>query len=120
MPFLSQNTTPYRFGVVQTVTASRSIGTTYTNTTGKNLLVVVLVDFTALSVSVLIDLYGYMEYVVGGGLQTVMEWSFAGMAAVNDDHIYTATFVVPPGCQYRLVDGSANVTTTLVKWIEAY
>lgn len=98
--------------VVNNVTASRAFTTTYTNTTGRTLYVLVTV---------------YLQITLAGGTAFVQALVNAisylsGLAnAANGHNEYRiCSFFVPPGATYRLNKTEANGTCTIQTWIEAY
>lgn len=94
--------TPASLGVGQTwqdVTASRALGTTYYNTTGRPVLAVITITFgsgTSMTMSI-------------GGVSITMDGSHASTERT------TNTFVIPPGVSYSY---STSGGDTLFKWAE--
>jgi len=120
MPFMSQNTPPYRFSVVGDVTGARAVNTTYTNNTGKNLMVAMASWVMVLGSPYTFIITSLMELIPGGGLVNIEQNGYTGAGAVGDLDYISANFLVPPGCSYRINTTENLVVFTLVSWIEAY
>lgn len=83
----------------QNVTASRALGVTYTNTTGKPIMV---------AIGAVSSTNGYVEFVVGGFVSR-----FGGTVAAPVSNY--ASFVVPNGNTYSLYVSSGGF---LASWLE--
>lgn len=90
----------------QDLTASRVAGTTYTNTTGKPILVEVLFSSTS---SGQVGITPTVDGVSRGG--TIYPVSAAGF-------ILSRTFLVPAGKTYSVSTSGSSATPGLSKWIE--
>lgn len=85
----------------QNVTVSRAIGSTYTNTTGRSIMLSVVVQGT--------DPINSVSIIVGGVVMFTNSRFQTGVGSA-----FTAQAVVPPGITYRVSTVSAN----LITWLE--
>ncbi len=89
----------------QDVTASRAIGTTYQNTTGKHLLSIISIDFANADTCIL---------KISDDNITFLDISHAGIFL--ETNISTLVGIVPPGWYYVVTPNLG--TPTLVRWWE--
>ena len=111
---MSSFTDPWTITTITDVTASRSLGTTYTNNTGRTM-------FCSVSVRHVAAIVGDDPYIsVSVPFGTAIARNGIGLAGGALTTYTTTTFLVPPSSTYRvddsIVSGGIN---TLQSWIEA-
>lgn len=91
----------------QTVVASRALGTTYTNSTGKYIMVAVTLYNTGGSGNKRLNLY----------INGVIVLAQSSFSTTGDTYV-SAALLVPPGATYAADSAGSGVTMTLNNWWE--
>lgn len=104
---------PYTIVEVNDVTASRSTFTTYTNTSGRTMFLLITIDANVTAANG----YAYIiEYI--NGVQ-IAESGMVGSSVVLRAALQSC-ILIKPGNTYRVEHFNGLGTCTISKWIEAY